>query len=198
LSAKLISIIGPPAAGKTTLARALCADLGARLIREDWDGNPFLAKSYDGDAQWRLPGQLYFLESRLGQLAQATWPVDGLAVSDYGFCQDRIFARQRLTTAEFDLYERLANRLDPLVHPPDVVVHLDASAGLLMERIAARGRQFERVMDEGFLASMREAYNQAAATLICPVVRVDCDRTDLRIDAARRELIRQASDALRL
>ena len=70
MSAALISIIGPPAVGKTTLAALLAAKLPAELIREDYAGNPFLADSYAGSEQARLPGQLYFLLSRVGQLRQ--------------------------------------------------------------------------------------------------------------------------------
>ena len=45
MAATLISIIGPPASGKTTLAESLCADLEAELVREDYAGNAFLADS---------------------------------------------------------------------------------------------------------------------------------------------------------
>lgn len=196
MPAKLISIIGAPASGKTTLAERLSAELPAALIREDYAGNPFLAESYVGQPQARLPGQMYFLMSRVGQLSMLNWPDEGLAVSDYGFCQDRIFARQRLSADDMRLYDRLARRVEGLVRPPDVMIHLDAAVETLMERIALRGREFEHAMDGSFLAAMCEAYKHASAEQACPVITVNCDATDLRRDAPRAELVERVRQAL--
>jgi deoxyguanosine kinase len=191
MSAKLISIIGPPAVGKTTLAGLLCRELPAEMIREDWDGNPFLAESYDGAAMARLPGQIYFLMSRVTQLAQAAWPDSGIFVSDYGFCQDRIFAQVRLDQADYELYDPLARRLEELVHPPDLLVRLDAEQATLAGRIAYRGRAFEHVMDGPFLSCMRTAYVQAQLEARCPVVEFNCDATDFRESEVLESLVQQ-------
>ncbi|HUT60368.1 MAG TPA: deoxynucleoside kinase [Phycisphaerae bacterium] len=188
MSAALISIIGPPAVGKTTLAELLCADLPAELIREDYRGNPFLEQSYAGGAAARLPGQLCFLVSRVRQLAVTTWPEAGLFVSDYGYCQDRVFARARLGIEDYKLYEQLAWPLARVVHPPDVLVHLDAASQTLLRRIAERGRDFERVMDAEFLDSMRAEYARAAADALCPVIEFDCEAADFRDGAVRAAL----------
>ena len=196
MPAKLVSIIGAPASRKTTLARHLAAELPAGLIREDYAGNPFLAESYVGQTEARLPGQMYFLMSRVGQLSILSWPAEGLAVSDYGFCQDRIFARARLADGDFRLYERLARRVEGLVRPPDVLIHLDASVPTLLARIASRGREFEHAMDENFLSAMRDAYNAAAAEQACPVITVDGDSTDLRLDSPRAALLAEIRQAL--
>lgn len=189
MSAKLISIIGPPASGKTTLAEHLAAELPAALVREDYAGNPFLAESYVGRKEARLPGQLYFLISRVGQLSRSSWPACGLLVSDYGFCQDRIYARVRLGEEDYRLYDPLARRLEGLVHPPDLLIHLDAAEATLLGRIARRGREHEKVMDAEFLAEMRAAYNEAARREACPVIRIDCDAVDFRRDSGRAALL---------
>jgi deoxyadenosine/deoxycytidine kinase len=196
MAASLLSIIGPPAAGKTTLAQSLCADLGATLILEDYAGNPFLADSYVGKAETRLPGQLYFLMSRVGQLSIASWPASGLVVSDYGFCQDRIYAKARLMADEFHLYQRLATRLEGLVHRPQIVIHLDASEATLLNRIAARGRNFETVMDAAFLSAMRESYKALVGKLGCAVLDIDCDKVDLRQPQTRAGIVERVRELL--
>lgn len=188
MSAKLVSIIGPPAAGKTTLAEFLAEELPAGLIREDYAGNPFLADSYVGPEAAKLPGQLYFLLSRVKQLSESAWPAEGTFVSDYGFCQDRIYAERKLGRDDLRLYDRVARRVEGLVHPPDLLIALDASERTLLARIAGRGRDFERAMDAAFLADMRKAYRAAADGAAAPVLRVDGDRRDLRDAAVRAEL----------
>ena len=180
MSAKLISLIGPPAVGKTTLAALLAADMGAELILEDFDQNPFLAESYVGGEGSRLPAQLYFLLSRVRQLSRTTWPAAGVRVSDYGFCHDRLYAELKLGPEDLAVYETVARRVEGYVKPPDVTVHLDAPADVLRRRILDRGRSFEAVMDEGFLSAMRARYNALVARIDCAVVRVDCGAVDVR------------------
>ncbi len=180
MPAGLISIIGPVAAGKTTLATSLAKSFGARLLKEDYAGNPFLTESYTGDLAARLPGQIYFLMSRAKQFAEATWPQQGLCIADHGFCQDEVFAAQRLSAEDRRIYEQVLTRVAPLIHPPDVLVSLDASAKTLRRRIARRGREFERVMDEAFLESLRRRYRRVEAEATCHVIRIDCDAVDLR------------------
>ena len=175
--------------GKTTLAGHLAAEMGGRLICEDFEGNPFLADSYLGDLEACLPAQLFFLLSRVKQLSLADWPAEGLAVSDYGFCQDRIYAAAKLTEDEMALYSRVARRVGGLVCPPGVIVHLDAPAPVLLSRIAARGREYEKVMTPEFLEEMRNAYNNIDQSAGCPVIRVETDAADVRDADARNELI---------
>ena len=196
MAAKLISITGLPASGKTTLAEALAAELPAEIIYEDYAGNPFLTEAYTGNAEARLPSQVYYLMSRLKQLSRWTWPADGTVVTDYGFCQDRIYARATLGEADWDVYAPLADRLEPLVQPPAAIVHLDATNAVLLARIARRGRDFERNMDERFLSTMRRAYNDLETRVDCPVFRVDCDTTDLRDATARAELLARIREQL--
>lgn len=191
MTARLISVIGPPASGKTTLAEHLAADLPAELIREDYEGNPFLADSYTGPHEARLPAQLYYLLSRVEQLSSARWPAEGTFVSDYGFCQDRLYARARLTAEEMEVYDPVHARLSRLVRAPDLLVLLDASESALLERIRRRGRAFEKVMTAGFLSSMRRAYNDVIQSAQCPVLAVDGDEADLRREPARTRLVEE-------
>jgi deoxyadenosine/deoxycytidine kinase len=196
VSAPLFSVIGPPAVGKTTLAEFLMNDLPAEIIREDYAGNPFLAQAYAGVAEARLPSQLYFLMSRVGQLSLASWPASGRFVSDYGFCQDRLFARTTLHGDDLRAYEKIAGRLEGLVRKPDVLIHLDASESTLLERIARRGRDFEKAITAAFLAHMRESYAEAALAAECPVFRVDCEITDLREVVQRSGLLNELKKML--
>ena len=180
MTAVLISIIGPPAVGKTTLANALAQLLPAEIIKEDYAGNPFLAESFAGSSDARLPGQLYFLMSRLRQLSVAHWPTKGIFISDYGYCQDRIFAALRLGADELRLYERVAKRVDGMIHPPQLLIHLDADVPCLLERIDNRGRQFEHAMNAEFLRAIRQGYHQAVQTANCAVMAINTARRDLR------------------
>lgn len=189
MGAKLISIIGPPAVGKTTLADILASELPAEVIYEDYAGNPFLADSYLGSTEARLPAQLYCLMSRAAQLSVMSWPAGGVRVSDYGFCQDRIYASMRLSEAEMNLYDRIARRLEGLIKQPDLAIHLDAREDSLLERIARRGRRFEKAVTAEFIASIRKAYEAIDHELGCEVIHMNCDELDFRREAGRASVI---------
>jgi deoxyguanosine kinase len=196
MTAALISIIGPPAVGKTTLAERLSVDMPAELIREDYASNPFLAESYAGNTQADLPSQLYFLLSRVSQLELPAWPDEGVLVSDYAFCQDPVFAALRLDRDDLRTYERVLSRVKGLVHPPDVLIHLDAAEGTLLARIAKRGRSFEEAITAEFLAGMRCRYNEVASTCDRPVVAIDCDTTDIRCDKTLADIVGRIREKL--
>ncbi len=80
-------------------------------------------------------------------------------VSDYLFAKDRIFANITLDDNELALYKRLADLLEREVPKPDIVVYLQASVDVLMERIRKRGREFERDMSSEYIETLNEAYN---------------------------------------
>jgi deoxyguanosine kinase len=189
-------MIGPPASGKTTLAQWLSATLPARLVKEDFGGNPFLAGSFMGRRELSLPSQLYFLFSRLGQLSKATWPGEGLTVSDYGFCQDAVYARHSLSEQEMETYGRVAGPIHDLVKPPDLVIHLDGDVETLLARIAVRGRGYETAFHADFLASMRAAYAELTAGLGCAVMYIDTGRRDLLSEGGRQELLGRIREEL--
>ena len=194
--APLLSIIGLPASGKTTLAELLAMELPARLVREDYEGNPFLAESYSGPEEMRLPAQVFYLLSRVSQLSAGHWPERGTFVGDYGFCQDRVYAALRLSPEDLAVYEVLHARVAPLVHPPKAMVYLDAEPRVLLERIAARGRAFEKAITADFLSAMRDAYNDLVKVAECPVLTVRCDEVDLRNHRPRAELIKRIRTVL--
>ena len=169
MSGTLISIIGPPASGKTTLAQWLAGALPGRLILEDYAGNPFLAEAYLGRGDLALPAQLYFLFSRVAQLNPAAWRDTGFVVSDYGYCQDAVYAGRNLSAG----------------------VCLDGAEDVLLERIARRGRQYETAFSAGFLSDLRQAYREVAAEAACPVIAVDSGAVNLMNEPAREELMQR-------
>lgn len=189
MSARLISIIGPPGVGKTTLARYVAEEFSATILYEDYAGNPFLADSFAGDANSALPAQLYYLLGRVGQLSRTSLPASGVVVSDYGFCQDRIYAEKRLCEKDMRIYDGVASQLDPAVQPPDLIILLDAPAEVLLERISQRGRDFEKSFTEDFLDSMRRAYNNIEQTVNCEVIRVDCQSVNIRNPHGRMKIL---------
>lgn len=196
MAASLISIIGPVAVGKTTLATYLGGELPAEVLYEDFAGNPFLAESFTGFEEMALPSQLYFLMTRCKQLSSATWPAEGVAVTDYGFCQDRLYAELKLTDDDRLFYEHVCRQIEYIVQPPNIIIHLDASVDTLLDRIEQRGRSFEAAYSEDYLEQLRQGHHRLTFPPRCEVIHVDCDQVDLFDLAERVKLLRRLRELL--
>ncbi len=155
-----IAIEGPIGVGKTSLAHALGLRLGARIILEDTESNPFLARFYEDAEKYAFPAQLYFLLTRYHQqreLAQQDL-FSQATVSDYLLAKDRIFARLNLDSDELVLYEGVYRLLDGRIARPDLVVYIRALSEVLLERLRKRNRPFERYISLEYLDRVAAAY----------------------------------------
>lgn len=155
-----IAIEGPIGVGKTALVERLARRLEARSVFEPTD-NPFLESFYGDRPGSAFAAQIWFLISRhqqLKPLAQGELFHQGI-VADYMFEKDRIFAYLNLEDSELATYESLFELLAPDVPRPDLVVYLQAHAGVLLERIRQRGRPAERRLSQRYLAEVVDAYD---------------------------------------
>ena len=156
-----VVIEGVIGAGKTTLAKMLSEQAEARLVLEQFEENPFLARFYKDRARWAFQTQLSFLASRFRQ-QQTLGGRDlfhNFVVADYTFDKDRIFARINLEGDELSLYETMFGIMQPTTPVPDLIVYLQASTDRLMANIAQRGRDYEKDMDREYIDSLNQAYN---------------------------------------
>jgi deoxyguanosine kinase len=156
-----LGIEGVIGAGKTTLAKALAAAMRTRLVLEEVEENPFLERFYEDPRRFAFQTQVFFLLSRYRQqeVLRQQDLFSSIVVSDYIFAKDRIFAYLNLGDQELALYERLASTLQRDVPTPDVVLYLQVSTDVLMERVAKRGRHYERSMTREYLERLNESYN---------------------------------------
>jgi deoxyadenosine/deoxycytidine kinase len=159
--ARYIAVEGVIGVGKTSLAKLLAERLDARLILEEPEGNPFLDDFYKDPRRYAFQTQMFFLVSRYQELKERTQPDlfhEGI-VSDYLFQKDRIFANINLSDRELHLYDQVAPLLERELVPPDLVVYLQGSPEVLLERIRQRGRGYERLMEPKYIGTLVEAYN---------------------------------------
>jgi len=152
--------------------------------------NPFLPLFYQDRRRYAFKVQVFFLLSRFRQLAPLRQkPLFGGVVADYLLDKDPIFASLNLEGPEWDLYLELYREPAPKVPPPDLTVYLRAPVPVLLERIARRGRPFERGMDPAYLEALSEAYERHFARYPHPLLVLEADALDFGPTGPHREAV---------
>jgi len=155
-----IAVEGPIGVGKTSLVQLLADRFEGVMVLEDIT-NPFLPAFYEGRAGAAFQVQIYFLLSRFQQqreIAQMNL-FQRLVLADYTFPKDRIFAYLNLDDTDLRVYEKLFPVLENEVPKPDLVIYMQASVPVLLDRIKMRARDFESGIDPGYLERLSEAYS---------------------------------------
>jgi deoxyadenosine/deoxycytidine kinase len=155
-----IAVEGPIGVGKSSFSELLANQLRATKIMEDMN-NPFLKDFYRETPGANFQVQLFFLLMRYQQqqkLQQADLFQQSI-VCDYIFQKDKIFAYLNLSDNELLIYERLYTLLEPNVPRPDLVIYLQASLDVLLQRIKKRNLDYERSITREYLKELMQAYN---------------------------------------
>ena len=159
---RYIVVEGPIGCGKTSLVHKLAQHLGASMLLEDPNANPFLRQFYSDMRRYALPTQLFFLFQRVEQVGALKQPdlFEKATVADFTLAKDPLFARLTLNDAEYQLYNRIYEHVKPQAPIPDLVIYLQASVDTLIDRVKRRGHAFEGPISEDYLRRLSEAYSR--------------------------------------
>lgn len=189
---QLVSIAGIIGVGKTTLAENLAKLLGGKLLLEAYDTNPFMPDVYAGKKEFALDSQLYFLTTRIEQLNPDILAPGRIAVSDYVFDKELIYARRLLDARQLALYERTYPPLASQVVSPVLVIYLQDSAQRCLQRIHRRNRPYEQKIELQFLEALDSDYQQLFENWkTCLVIRKQVSQFDCRKDSDLQDLAKQ-------
>lgn len=158
---RYIAIEGCIGSGKTTLAKMMAADYGAKLILEQFENNPFLPRFYENPARYAFPLELFFMAERYRQMKEHVITPDifhPFIISDYVFTKSWIFAHITLQKDELALFKRLFYIMQEQVPSPDLIVYLHNTIPNLLYNISIRGREYEQAIQPTYLEQLQEAY----------------------------------------
>ena len=154
---KYIAIEGAIGVGKTTLAKKISDTVECKTLFEDYVTNPFLKDFYDNNQLNSFSTQVHFLLRRIEQSVEVK-TTENLLISDFYFGKDELFAKLNLTQVEYAMYQELRKKLDFNPPIPDLIIYLQASSEILLERIKKRGLDIERNIKKKYIDSVNEIY----------------------------------------
>ncbi|GJM41830.1 MAG: deoxynucleoside kinase [Ardenticatenaceae bacterium] len=162
-----ITIAGNIGVGKSTLVNLLAKRTGWEPVFEAVAENPYLADFYEDMARWSFNSQIFFLSRRLRQhhfLLQR----ENAIIQDRSVYEDaEIFARNlfiqgNMSQRDWNCYYDLYQTLTTVLTPPHLVIYLKASVPTLQQRIAQRGRDYEKNIAESYLVHLNNLYDSWA------------------------------------
>lgn len=186
MSVPFITVEGPIGVGKTSLAKAIANTYQFELLKEIVDENPFLNKFYEDIAEWSFQTEMFFLCNRYKQLSDIEKKYlsnDTAVVADYHIFKNLIFAKRSLNEDEYAKYESIYHILTRDMPIPNMVIYLDASIDVLLDRIDLRGREFEKKISTSYLEQLSSDYRMfiddfEAKHPDVPVIRFNGDEMD--------------------
>jgi deoxyadenosine/deoxycytidine kinase len=159
-----IAVAGNIGTGKTTLSRMLSERFGWTAHFEAVADNPYLADFYKDMARWSFPLQIFFLNNRFKAHQNITQGTNS-AIQDRSIYEDaNIFARNlfeagSMEERDYRNYLELYNVMCSYLTPPDLVIYLRKSLPKLKERIAMRGRDYEKNIPDEYLINLNRYYD---------------------------------------
>lgn len=162
-----IAVAGNIGVGKSSLTQILAQRLGYAPFFEAVEENPYLADFYADMSRWSFHSQIFFLARRL-QHHHHLLTHPGHVIQDRSIYEDaEIFARNlyqqgKMTERDYRCYQSLYEGICDFLPPPDVMIYLQAPVGVLVERIARRGRDYERQISIAYLAELNDLYDEWA------------------------------------
>jgi deoxyadenosine/deoxycytidine kinase len=115
--------------------------------------------------RWSFQLQIYFLQSRLGQLIEIHQGTETV-IQDRTIYEDaHIFAPNLhemglMTKRDFENYFSFFQTLKSMVKPPDLLIYVQASVPTLVGQIQKRGREYEENIRLDYLKRLNDYYNK--------------------------------------
>lgn len=192
---KFIAIAGNIGVGKSTLVEMLCERLGWEPFFEGFVDNPYLADFYTEMRAWAFHSQVFFLSRRLHDLRRLmsfprTVVQDRSVYEDAEIFAKNLYRQGHISERDWKTYRELYQVLTELLPPPDLVVYLNASVPTLLQRIAQRGREYEKSIAPDYLKQLNILYDEWIADFgVCPILIVPADRLDFVANPQHLDLI---------
>lgn len=192
---RFVAVAGNIGVGKSTLVELLAERMQWTPFFEPQSQNPYLADFYQDMQEWSFQSQIFFLSRRLRAHRDIS-DHPGPAVQDRSVYEDaeifahNLFLERNMSDRDYRTYRDLYEVLTRFLPPPDLVVYLRASVDTLVDRIAMRGRDYEKAIQPEYLTRLNDLYEEWTERFsLCPVLTVPADNLDYVLNDGHLDLI---------
>ncbi len=161
---RYIAIAGNIGCGKSSLTTLLAEKFGWKPYYEIVDTNPYLSDFYGDMRRWSFHLQMFFLTKRFRH-AQEIAKVEGGVIQDRTIFEDaeifakNLFLQGHMEERDYRSYTSHFELMTSFLKKPDLLIYLRCDVSTLQERIAKRGRDYERKIPSEYLEQLNEHYD---------------------------------------
>lgn len=176
----IICIEGCIGVGKTSLTKKLSAALGGESIYEEFENNPFLKDFYENPDQFGFHVQSTFLFLQSKQFMNATELAKKNNVfADFHPVKSKIFSSIVIKNkTEQDIIQKIYDRLFSNLDSKTLIVYLQASPEIILERIKLRGDKFTSGISRDYIESVTKSYESFFENYKNPMISIDTNNLD--------------------
>jgi deoxyadenosine/deoxycytidine kinase len=192
---RFVVVAGNIGVGKSTLVGLLAERMGWEPFFEPQGENPYLADFYSDMRTWAFQSQVFFLTRRLRAhrklLEHPTSAIQDRSVyEDAEIFAHNLYLQGHISERDYGTYKDLYQVLSSFLPPPDLVLYLRASVATLQDRIASRGRDYERQITPEYLTQLNTLYERwVQAFSFCPVLTLPADDLDYVANVSHLDLV---------
>lgn len=162
-----IAIAGNIGVGKSTLTKKLAEHLKWKAYQEPVTQNPYLEDFYKDMKKWAFHSQMYFMGKRLQDHYNILKEKKSVVQDRTIYENSEIFARNLhnrgyINSRDWKSYQQIYKTCENILPAPDLVIYLKASVDKIMDRIALRGREFEKGIDRKYIRELNDLYDRWA------------------------------------
>lgn len=188
----MLIIEGVVGVGKSALMNILVEE-GLTPFPEPVLNNPILDKFYYDRKRYAFPLQVFFLAKRFEHLKAAAQVPD--SVMDRSIYGDGIFAAMHkesgtMETEEYGVYDQLYRVMIDEVKKPDLLVYLQVSVDVAIQRIQKRGRVYEQSVERAYWEKLNQKYEQYFSSYDhSPILTINVDHLDFEANEDDRAYV---------
>lgn len=186
-----IEILGGIASGKTTIAKALVSYQGW-LTLENFGSNPFFELFYSNPARYAFETEITYMLQHYSSILDARDRDREPTVVDFSMALDLAYARVTLAAKDLEIFETVFDHALSKIGRPDLLVKLDCTPEVELERIRERARPAERTITLDYLFKLNESVERVLVDRRfegLKVLRIDSNKLDFRPEGRDRETV---------
>lgn len=166
---EFIAIAGNIGCGKSSLTTLLGQKFGWRPYYEIVEANPYLPDFYKDMRRWSFHLQMFFLTKRFQhhqEIVKSDMPViqDRTIYEDAEIFAKNLYLHGKMEERDYRTYVGHFDLMTSFLKAPDLLIYLKADTNTLLERIAIRGRDYEKSIPAEYLSQLNQQYDSWTAS----------------------------------
>jgi deoxyadenosine/deoxycytidine kinase len=199
--------MGTMGSGKTTAARLIAKAFRFQLIEEKFGDNAFLPRFYRDMKRWAFHSQTFFLMEKINQMLETPAILaKHSVVQDTPIQQDAFsYAKAQhvlgnIDDAEWRLYQKIYNSFEPYFPKPDLLIYLETTVPVLIDRVDKRGRGYEQNIPHSYM-ELLDMLNKRwlSENKTIPVMIIETDGLNIvQNKSAQRKMLDQIKKRIKI